>query len=264
VNQFMMKQEKWVSNLKNLVKLNYKKLKNKIMENISTIGNGMDFGVSFNNFSPEDIQVEETINAVFVVDVSPSISRYNNELNTAFNEFVQEMQKSHIADRLFVSTIEFCEKVDIKTGFQPIVNIPQMNFTPKGHGTALYDAVEKSLDNALTYRKNLEDTGINTKTLVFILTDGMDNSSRYGAHNNVKQKIKDFTSNEKNTFSFTSIMFGIGIDNKQYYEEAKDEMGIQHLACVGVTSKEIRKMIDFISSSISTTSNGKAITNVSF
>ena len=94
------------------------------MENISTIGNGMDFGVSFNNFDPEEIQVEETINAVFVVDVSPSISRYNNELNTAFNEFTQEMQKSHIADRLFVSTLEFCEQVKVKTGFQPIVNIP--------------------------------------------------------------------------------------------------------------------------------------------
>ena len=234
------------------------------MKNISTIGNGMDFGISFNNFDVESIQVEETINAVFVVDVSPSISRYNNELNVAFNEFTQEMQKSHIADRLFVSTIEFCERVEVKTGFQPIVNIPQMNFTPKGGGTALYDAVDKSLDNALDYRQNLEDSGINTKTLVFILTDGMDNSSGYNASDQVKKKIQDFTSNEKNTFSFTSIMFGIGDDNKQYYEEAKEDMGIQHLAYVGLSSKEIRKMIDFISSSISTTSSGQAITNVSF
>ena len=40
-----------------------------------------DLGLTFNNFDPEEIQQEETINCVFVVDVSPSTSRYIDELN---------------------------------------------------------------------------------------------------------------------------------------------------------------------------------------
>ena len=35
-----------------------------------------DLNLNFNNFDPDQIQVEETINCVFVVDVSPSIGRY--------------------------------------------------------------------------------------------------------------------------------------------------------------------------------------------
>jgi uncharacterized protein YegL len=231
--------------------------------NNSTI-NTVDFNYNFNNFNPEEIQSEETINAVFVVDVSPSISRYNTELNTAFNDFVQEMQQSHIQDRLFVSTVEFCEAVEVKSGFQPISNIPQMNFKPTGHGTALYDATEKALKNALDYRNSLEQSGIVCKTLLFILTDGMDNSSDYNAAPRVKADIEKFLQSEKNTFTFTSILFGIGKDNETYYKQAKDEMGIQHLATIGNTAKDIRKMINFISSSISLSSSGKKVSAVNF
>ena len=45
--------------------------------------NDIDFNLSYNNFSPDEIQVDETINAVFVVDVSPSIYSYVQHLNQA-------------------------------------------------------------------------------------------------------------------------------------------------------------------------------------
>lgn len=133
--------------------------------------NDLDLHLSFNNFDPEDIQVEETINAVFIIDVSPSIGSYVNDLNAAFNDFVQTMQQSHIHDRLFVSIVDFCEKVSVKSGFQPIANVPVTTFTPQGSGTALYDATATGIKNAMDYRTTLEQTGINVKTLVFVITD---------------------------------------------------------------------------------------------
>jgi len=223
----------------------------------------VNFAVDFNNFDIQNVQTEETINAVFVVDVSPSIDKYVNELNVAFNDFIQEMQQSHVSERLLVSRIEFCEDVKVVNGFQPISNVSLMKFKPKGNGTALYDAVLLGMKNAVEYRENLEKSGVKTKTILFILTDGMDNSSAYGADSEVKRAIDEFK-DEKNIFSFTSILFGIGDVNKQYFEDAKNKMGVQHLFSVGVTAKEIRKMINFISSSISSTSSGKPITSVQF
>lgn len=115
-----------------------------------------DLNLNFNNFDPDQIQVEETINCVFVIDVSPSIGRYVGDLNNAFNDFVQTMQQSHVHDRLFVSIVEFDENVRVRSGFQPIIGVPVTNFVPQGSGTALYDAVLAGIKNAVDYRTNLE------------------------------------------------------------------------------------------------------------
>ena len=222
----------------------------------------LDLSLSFNNFDPEDIQVEETINAVFVVDVSPSIGSYVNELNNAFNDFVQTMQQSHVHDRLFVSVVEFDDNVRVRSGFQPIVGVPVTNFVPQGRGTALYDAVASGIKNAIDYRENLENTGINVKTLVFVITDGEDNSSAGNAAQAIKDKLADIKANEANAFSFTTILFGVG--NSNSFERAQQNMGIEHLAKVGQTGAEIRKMISFISSSISKSSSGSNPIDLNF
>jgi len=220
-------------------------------------------GLKFNNFNPDDIQSEETINCVFVVDISPSIEEFEDELNAAFNDFVQEMQKSHVADRLMVSIVEFCETVSVKNGFMPILNLPAMKFKASGSGTAIFDAVNEGVKNAVNYRETLQNSGINTKTLVFILTDGMDNSSGLKA-DAIKQLLENITSDEKNAFSFTTILFGIGKRNEHYFNDIKDRMGIKISATIDNTPKEIRKMITMISSSISTTSTGQNLSQVNF
>jgi uncharacterized protein YegL len=216
----------------------------------------IDFNLNFNNFDPNDIQVEETINAVFVVDVSPSISTYAKDLNHAFNDFTQTMQKSHVAEQLMVSIVTFNEKVEVVSGFQPIKQIPTMTFKPSGGGTALYQATAQGLKIAIDYRTNLEASGVTAKTLVFVITDGEDNSSNVSAKQ-VKDKIADILSQEQNAFSFTTILFGVG--SATSFEQAQKDMGIQHIAKVGTSGAEIRKMIAFISQSISQTAGNNQI-----
>ena len=57
--------------------------------------------------------------------------------------------------------------------------------------------------------------------------------------------------------SFTTILFGVV--NANIFEQAQKDMGIQHLAKVGTSGDEIRKMINFISQSISKTANNNQI-----
>lgn len=216
----------------------------------------INFNLDFANFNPDEIQVDETINAVFIVDTSSSVRTYVNELNHAFNDFTESMQKSHVADKLMVSIIEFNSKVSVECGFRPITSINQMDFSKKiGGMTALYDGVLTGLKNAVEYRQNLENSGIETKTILFVITDGGDNVSKNPAHM-IAKEIKEQAKDERSAFSFTSIMFGVG--NEADFRQAQQDMGIQHLAKIGTTGDEMKKMIGFISQSISSLSAGNS------
>jgi len=221
----------------------------------------LDIHLDFHNVDTDLIQVEETVNAVFVIDISPSVASYAKDFNAAFNDFIQTMQQSHISDRLLVSIIEFDHQVKVRSGFQPIAGVPVINFVPQGGGTALYDGVAYGIKNAVDYRDTLEQSGINVKTLIFCITDGEDNSSRCRP-TVIKKTLEDITSKEANAFSFTTILFGVGSDSS--FKRAQQDMGFQHLAVVGNTGAEIKKMISFISSSISKSSSGANPITTSF
>lgn len=213
-----------------------------------------NFNIDFGNFDPLEITSDETINAVLIVDVSPSVGSYVDELNNAFKEFLGEMQRSHVAEKLMVSIIEFNDQITVRTGFQPInsIDLNKMKFTPCGYGTALYDAVLYGITNAVDYRTNLENSGVNCKTLIFTITDGEDNSSKNSAAV-VKSGLDTILKEEQNAFNFETILFGVGNDSS--FEAAQKDMGIEHLAKIGNSGKEIRKMIGFISASISQSSS---------
>ncbi len=219
--------------------------------------NDINFNLDFANFNPDDIQVDETINAVFIVDTSSSVNRYVKELNNAFNDFTEAMQKSHVADKLMVSIIEFNSKVSINCGFKPISSVQKLNFAKKiGGMTALYDGVLTGLRNAIDYRRNLENSGIETKTILFVITDGGDNVSKNSA-NMVAKEIAEQKKDERSAFTFTSILFGVG--DEADFKKAKEDMGIDHLAKIGTTGKDMKKMIGFISQSISSMSLGNPV-----
>ncbi len=214
----------------------------------------LNFDLNFANFNPEEIETDETINAVFVVDTSYSVDVYIKELNYAFNDFVESMQKSHVAEKLFVSLIQFDGQVRVIHGFKPISSIKKMDFSKKlGGWTALYDGVFTGLTNALEYRENLENSGVETKTLLFVITDGEDNKSKRSP-NAVKQILTKLKKDEQSAFSFTSILFGVG--NDADFTKAQKDMGIEHLAKVGTSGADMKKMIGFISQSISSASSG--------
>lgn len=220
----------------------------------SSLNTDVDYNYNFGNYNPNDVQVEETINVVFLVDTSGSVNKYAVDLNNAFNEFVDRMQKSHAADKIFVSMIEFNNEINVVHGFKPMAEVQHIDITPRIKGTtALYKATDVALQNALDYRESLENAGVNSKTLLFILTDGQNNED--GDPAVVKNKIATLLQEERNIASFNSILFGIGNEPAEF-EAAQKDMGIECLATVGHTADEIRKMITFISSSITTVSTG--------
>jgi uncharacterized protein YegL len=233
----------------------------------TTSQNDVDTYDYADNYDPNKVEVEEVINAVFAIDVSGSIGSCVKDLNNALNEFTERMQKSHAKDKLFVSRVDFNSVVEVAHGFKPISELQHVDLSNKVNGpyngsTKLYEGVKTALKNALDYRASLEQGGINVKTLLFIITDGDDNDSPSSSASDVKNMIAELQREERNIFSFESIIFGVGSSGS--FEEAQREMNIHHLAKVGTTADEIRKMINFISSSVTSVSTGGGISAPTF
>jgi len=221
-----------------------------------------DFG--FDNLDPANIQSADVINVVIVADTSTSVDRYAAEFSKAYNDMKNDLKTSHVSNQLFWSVAEFNDDITNQTGFQPIASVPDRNFQCGG-STALYRTTLTCLKNALNYRRVLEDSAINCKTLIFVITDGddMENASGKRAAAEVKKLVQELNQEERNFGSFTSILCGVG-DNPKMFENAKNEMGFEHLVVVGDTPDQIRKMIGFISMSISSTASGQGISTANF
>jgi uncharacterized protein YegL len=214
--------------------------------------------LEFGNFDPDNLAADEVINVVLAVDVSYSMRPKADALNVAYNEFVDHFKKSHVSEKLMLSRIEFNDSIVKHTGFQPVTDLDAIDFNGSINGcTALYDAVKEGLQNALQYREDCEDSGITCKTLLFVITDGEDNSSGASSANDVNTRLGDLLSEERNAFSFTTILLGLG--NENYFNDAAQKMGFDHVATGSDSAADIRKMINFISASISSVSQGKGI-----
>lgn len=234
--------------------------------NKSGLNEDIDFNYNFGNFNPDDVEVEDTINVQFVIDVSGSVHGYVSELNSGFNEFVERMQKSHVSDKVFVSVVIFSDTSKVLTGYQPIDQVPTFDFGQHlGGMTALYGGTKVALENALNYREGLENAGVNCKTLVFVMTDGGDNRPQEGVASDVKSIIDNLLQEERNFASFETMLFGINKSEKSTFEAAAADMGIRNVVTIDNTADEIKKMINFISSSVSSASgNGNAISVANF
>lgn len=228
-----------------------------------------DFGNNV-DFNPEKIQVEETINVVLGFDISPSMGEkvklkdgsYSTrivELNKTANEFIENMAKSHVKDRLLVSTIVFSSDVKVLTGFQPVTEIDEFKLSTENGSTALYGAARLCLDKAVDYRDSLVKTGVKTKTIIILFTDGENNNSPQSDAQYVKDKLIDLNKEEQNIMTFSSVLLGIG--DQSSFKQSFEEIGFHAMAELG---DDIRKAVSIISSSVTSVSNGQNISKVNF
>lgn len=216
-------------------------------------------GFNIGNFDPSSIQEDEVILMAIVMDVSPSIQSFEKDLNESFKALIEELQQSHVSSKIMVKIIDFNDVVTEKTGYIPITQIDPKTYTFKasGGGTALFDAAKKAIEATVDYRTHLEATGINVKTLVFVITDGMDVSSHIQPKV-VADMLDAISKEERNAFSFETILLGIGTNSTEF-EKSQKTMHFKHLAIVGQSAKEIRKMIGFISASVSKSNSNAPI-----
>lgn len=217
------------------------------------------------NFDPNSLAnlTSSVIMFTGVLDVSPSIQSYEDSMNLAMSEiFMHELKTCHRASDIVINGITFCERVEHKSGFMPIVNLNNDYLTIKnqGRGTALYQAVYEALIVAIKYRKDLEDQGIDVRTNICIITDGEDNSSSQQVIDEINRMVNDLRTNEAWANSFTIVMIGVG--KAANFTDACVTMGLDPNKCLSqitASAKDIRAMMGVVSQSVSSSSNAAAV-----
>lgn len=145
---------------------------------------------------------------IFILDRSGSMQHLESDTIGGYNGFL-ERQKAEKGDA-FVTTVLFDDRYEVlhdRVNIKTVQPITDKEYYARG-ATALLDAIGKTICDA-QHRRNLSDKReIPAKTIVVIITDGLENSSEEYTLDVVKKMVT--TQQEKHGWEF--IFLGANID----------------------------------------------------
>ena len=159
------------------------------------------------------------INLVFVIDKSGSMYSSKEDVVGGFDKTIAE-QKKDKDGKVTVSLFTFNEKVREEYLGIDINDITKFHYSPDGM-TAMNDGIGTAIDKVgeWLYEKDKNDEELPGKTLVVVMTDGMENASKEYTLKQVQDKIKEQT--EKYSWEF--IYMGTDITTSK----AADDLGFK-------------------------------------
>lgn len=168
--------------------------------------------------SPEDLLATEATIVTFVVDASGSMTEAQAAVVESLNESVLAMAESKQAEAITLSLITFSDEVSVVFANQPVDQVRSLtaaDYVPNGM-TALYDALLDALTGAMTYEERLLQTGISTKVIVVVFSDGANNASRRVTEARVRTVAEDLGKRENWILAF------VGFETYETYRNAVD------------------------------------------
>jgi len=159
------------------------------------------------------------INLVFVIDKSGSMFSSREDVIGGFKKTIEE-QKANKDGKVTVSLYTFNEKVKQVYLGKDINEIEEFHYSPDGM-TAMNDGIGTAIDEVgkWLYEKDRVNAEMPGKTLVVVMTDGMENASKEYTLVQVQAKIKEQT--EKYSWEF--IYMGTDITTTK----AADDLGFK-------------------------------------
>lgn len=195
-----------------------------------------------------------------VTDISLSVSKYKSELEKCLVEIVKACRKSPRADNLMIRLLTFNEKGEEVHGYKLLDDCnpdDYLDILDTRGNTALYDASYDAIIATTSYAKVLNEQDFDTNGIIFVITDGDDNSSTFN-----QNSVKDaFEAALKDEYSLISVLIGVNLDSEteQYLENYKNDANFTQYIDIGnADDKSLAKLADFVSKSISSQSQSLA------
>lgn len=235
-------------------------------------------GYNFSATKIEDLGAMEYTLATVVVDVSGSVSGFLTQLNDCLKTVFKAMQKSPRADNLMYRVVSFDDMVEEKHGFKLLNTINEAdydNLLQIGGMTALFEAMDESIQATATYGQQLTKQNYLANGIVVVITDGANNRGTIHDPAVIKKSIENARKSEV-LESLLVILVGVTTDDDNnldfYLKDVKDNAGVDQYISIGnATPQKLAKLAEFVSKSISSTSSslgtGKSsspLTNFSF
>jgi hypothetical protein len=191
-----------------------------------------------------------------VVDVSPSVGPFIGELNRTVKAIIQACKYSPRADNLLVRVTKFSGQMDEVHGFKLLEYCNADDYDKRlttGSATALYDAAENGISATGVYAGDLTRQNFGVNGIVFVLTDGEDNSSTLPM-SAVKAAIARIQK-EESLESLTTVLVGVNVKDpamanylRTFYQQAGFT---QYVEIEEADAFTLARLADFVSRSIS-------------
>lgn len=202
---------------------------------------------SVQHASAMDLVGDQVFLVLRILDMTPSMNSYIDEMITAERENIKALQASAAADEFLVSTWLFNSQDGfvVLDGFVPLADVTPLDrsiYRTNGV-TNLYDTVYTGIADpnagVLAYANKLRMSGITPKVGVAVFTDGADNDSSTDP-SQIKAEIS-----LAEGYYFTLFAFGSGFGNK-----AAAAMGFPNVLEHNAKPGEMRKMMGTFSKSL--------------
>lgn len=206
----------------------------------------------------QDLGASEYTLVSIICDVSSSIYYYEKALADCIKTVVDSCRKSPRSDNLMIRLCTFNHQLKEVHGFKELRNIGASDYQSviKSSGsTALYEAIFECIDAADRYGKTLADNHFSVNAIVFVITDGEDNSSGKKPRH-IKKLIKAIRKKE-DMASLVSVLIGVTGDQgiSSYLASLQKDAGLEQYIDLGdATSDSLAGLAGFMSRSICMTS----------
>lgn len=219
---------------------------------------GTHFGYTGTRLADLTGATEYTLVTV-VLDESGSTAGFATDMEKCVQEIVKACRYSPRADNLMLRLVCFGTNHREHHGFKLLQSCNPDDYNGcyhSGGSTALFDASCDSIEATRDYAKQLADNEYLCNAIVFVLTDGEDNASKFNAVQ-VKEALAKCVSSEA-LESLVSILVGVNVGAggiAAYLDKFNKEAGFtQYVELKDASEKTLAKLAAFVSKSISSQS----------
>ena len=223
-----------------------------------------NLGAGTYNFSAmdlDDLGATEYTLVTIAVDKSGSVCNYEKDMEACIKKIIESCKTSPRKDNLMIRLVIFNQIMEEVHGFKllPQCNLSDYDGCLNTSGTtALVDTTENVIAATNAYATTLVDDGdYAVNAVVFVITDGMDNSSS-STTADIKKAL-DQCKNDERLESIVSILIGVGIGSggqtTTYLTEFKNETEMNHFEPIDTAdAKTLAKLAQWVSQSVSSQS----------
>jgi hypothetical protein len=218
-------------------------------------------GYQFSATKIDKLGAAEYTLVTIACDASPSVSDFKTQLEQCLKTILKACAKSDRADNLLLRLTQFDGSVVELHGFKLLKSIDENEYTDIlkiGSATAAFDAAAEAIEATATYGKTLTKQDFLVNGIVFLLTDGENNTGRIMDAADVKPKL-DAARKAEALESINTVLVGVTRDDNNlnsYLKAVKDDAGFTQYVSIGnATAGKLAKLAEFVSQSISSTSS---------
>ena len=213
---------------------------------------------SFSATKIDNLQTTEDTLVTIVIDISLSVKPYKDLLLESLKTIIKACKKAPKAENLLIRVLTFNSVLNELHGFKSLNSIDidkdYSCFSAKGC-TALFDATYSAIGATITYAESLIKQGFNVNGIVYIITDGEDNSS-FMTLDQIKNQI-EISQQQEIIESLLTVVIGLNTDNKisSYLENFYKKAELSGYINAGeATPENLALLTSFVSKSISSSS----------